>query len=72
MSPVLRLLSRILQFLPVIFTFLRDRQLRKDAKTAAEADIIVQNAQRERKAAEIVAERRSTDDAVSRLRDGQF
>jgi hypothetical protein len=46
--------------------------LRREARRLAEADLVTQEAEHSRKAAEIVAEHRSDDDAARRLRDGTF
>ncbi len=69
---LLRFLFAALPFVNAIVNIYRRWQERKEARQAAEAAIITENAPRERKAAEIVAERRDPDDAVERLRDGKF
>lgn len=72
MNYAFRFLLALINFVPSIVEYFRERRLRKEARQAAEAAIIKENAPRERKAAEIVAERRDPDDVVERLRDGRF
>jgi hypothetical protein len=68
----LRSLTFILSIVATVLEFFKSRRQRQEAKQVAEADIIVQNEERHRKAAEVIAEHRVPDDTVGRLRDGKF
>jgi hypothetical protein len=68
----LRSLTFVLSIVATVLEFFKTRRQRQEAKQAAEADIIVQNEERHRKAAEVIAEHRVPDDTVGRLRDGKF
>jgi hypothetical protein len=72
MASLLHLLSSLFS---VLLTLTRQWErwvMRREAERLAGAGLAIQEAERVRKTAEIVAERRPDDDAARRLRDGTF
>lgn len=72
MSPVLRIVAAVVGILSTFVEWLKASREAKAARRQAEADIIIENERRAREASDIVAEQRSRDDVVDRLRKRDF